>query len=118
MAQYAGRDKTRVQRLSFWVAQMGDFKLVDLDDDRIHDALEGLATKHGRVHMGQDADGRPVFKAKRRPLSAASINRYLAALEAVPGACLSGPAGAHVAPRQCAAPERGLPRHLRVPCAS
>jgi integrase len=53
------------------------------DDDHIHIALEGLASQRGRYFVGYDADGKPIFKAKQKALSPATLNRYQAALSAV-----------------------------------
>src|SRR4051812_48084309 len=65
MAEYAGRDVTRAQRLSWWVVKLGSVTLAELTDDQIYFALQDLATQHGRFWAGLDADGKPIFKAKR-----------------------------------------------------
>lgn len=83
MAAYDGRDATRAQRLAWWVAQLGAVPLQDLSDDHVHAALEGLANQHSRYFAGKDADGRPVYRAKKRPLAPATINRYHASLASV-----------------------------------
>ncbi|ABM93510.1 conserved hypothetical protein [Methylibium petroleiphilum PM1] len=83
MAAYAGRDTSRTQRLDWWVAKLGGVSLADLTDDHVFTALEQLATQRGRYFAGKDADGKPVMKAKRRPLAPATLNRYQAALSAV-----------------------------------
>ena len=83
MAHYGGRDDTRVQRLTWWTAQAGGVALQDLTDDHVHDAIESLATQHSRYFAGKDADGRAIYKAKRRPLAPATLNRYAASLAAV-----------------------------------
>ena len=83
MAAYAGRDSSRAQRLGFWAATHGQVTLFELSDDDIFSALEGLASRRGRYFSGKDADGKAILKAKRTPLSAATINRYQAALTAV-----------------------------------
>lgn len=83
MAHYAGRDTTRVQRLSWWTQRLGTLRLDQVSDDHIHEALEQLATHAPRYWAGNDADGRPIFKAKKKPLAPATINRYCAALGAV-----------------------------------
>ena len=44
---------------------------------------EALAVQRGRYFAGLDADGANIMKAKARPLAAATINRYQAALSAV-----------------------------------
>jgi integrase len=83
MAKYAGRDRSRPQRIGFWVARFADTRLVDLTDDAIFDALQDLATERGRFYAGKDVDGKPIYKAKRKALSGPSVNRYGAALAAM-----------------------------------
>lgn len=83
MAVYAGQDGSRLQRLSFWVAKLGAVRVADLTDDHVFYALEDLATQRGRYWAGTDADGKTIYKAKRKPLAPATINRYAAALGAV-----------------------------------
>jgi integrase len=84
MVEYAGRDTTRSQRLRFWQVRLGALTLTDLiDDDHIHSALEDLSMRRGNYFAGWDADGRPIYKAKRKSLSPGTINRYHAALSAV-----------------------------------
>lgn len=83
MQHYAGRDCTRVQRLGWWKARLVGIALQDLSDDDVHAALEDLAQQHSRYFAGKDADHKPIFKAKRKPLAPATINRYGASLAAV-----------------------------------
>lgn len=83
MAHYAGRDPTRVQRLTWWQVRVGAIPLQDLSDDHMHAALEELALQPSRFWAGTDAAGQPIYKAKRKPLSPATINRYGASLSAV-----------------------------------
>ena len=83
MAAYAGKDPTRTQRLNFWVAKLGPVPLAHVDDDAVFAVLEELADQRGRYFAGLDADGKQIWKAKKKPLSGASINRYAAALSAV-----------------------------------
>jgi integrase len=83
MAYYEGRDPTRLQRLTWWQAKLGPTALQDVSDDHIHAALEALARQPARVYNGKDVDKNPIFKAKRRTLSPASINRYNASIGAV-----------------------------------
>lgn len=83
MAHYAGRDSTRVQRLTWWTTQIGGVSLQDLSDDHVHAALEGLAGQSCRYFAGKDADGRPIHRAKKRQVSPATVNRYAAALASV-----------------------------------
>ena len=49
--------------------------LAHLSDDDIFHALEELATHSGRYWAGTDADGKPVYKAKKRPIAPATVNR-------------------------------------------
>ena len=83
MAQYAGRDTTRAQRLRWWAVQLGDVRLADFDDDRAYYAMEDLAAQSGRYWAGTDADGRVIYKAKKKPLAPATVNRYSAAMASV-----------------------------------
>lgn len=83
MAHYEGRDSTRTQRLTWWSRQIGAVPLQDLSDDHVHAAIERLATEHSRYFAGNDADGRPIFKAKKKALAPATLNRYAASLAAV-----------------------------------
>jgi integrase len=83
MAHYAGRDCTRTQRLGWWSRQLGHVALQDLSDDHVHAALEALAAQSSRYYAGDDADGRPIYRAKKKALAPATINRYSASLAAV-----------------------------------
>lgn len=83
MAQYQGRDSALPQRLAFWRARVGQLQLQQLDDDAVHAALDVLKGAPGRYYAGRDADGEPIMKAKARPLSGATLNRYLSALSSV-----------------------------------
>ena len=83
MAHYDGRDGTRLQRLTWWSGQVGAVALQDLSDDHVHAAIESLATQHSRFFAGKDADDKPIYKAKKKPLSPATLNRYSASLAAV-----------------------------------
>jgi len=95
MAEYAGRDTTRAQRLGWWVAKLGSVSLADLTDDSIYFALQDLAPQRGRYWAGVDADGKTIYKAKRGPLSPSTVNRYGAAL----GAVLTSSVKRRIAPR-------------------
>jgi integrase len=83
MRCYSGKDSTRQQRLSWWTQRVGGIALQDLGDDEVHGALEALATQRARYFAGTDADGKPIHKAKRKPLAPATLNRYCASLAAV-----------------------------------
>lgn len=83
MAHYAGRDSTRNQRLGWWKARVGQIKLQELSDDHVHAALEDLAGQHSRFYAGKDADGNAIYRAKRKAMAPATLNRYGASLAAV-----------------------------------
>lgn len=83
MAHYSGRDTTRVQRLSWWAGHLGKLALQDVTDDHIHAALEGLAQQPATYYAGKDAGGNPIYKAKRKAIAPATINRYGASIAAV-----------------------------------
>lgn len=83
MADYAGRDSSRPQRLGYWVAALGDVRIGELDDDLVFEAVEALQNRRGRYFAGRDADGEAVFRAKAGSLSSATVNRYQAALSAL-----------------------------------
>ncbi len=82
MAHYTGRDETRAYHARWWTAKLGPVALQDLSDDHVHSALESLTQQSSRYFAGNDADGRPIYRAKRRPISPATVNRYAAALAA------------------------------------
>ena len=83
MAHYAGRDPTRLQRLSWWLPRVGALRLDAVSDDHVHAALEELVSQRARYFAGHDADGAPIYKGKKKPIAPATINRYAAALAAV-----------------------------------
>lgn len=82
MAHYAGRDETRAYHARWWTAKLGPVALLELSDDHVHAALESLTQQSSRYFAGNDADGRPIYRAKRRAISPATVNRYAAALAA------------------------------------
>jgi integrase len=83
MAHYNGRDCTRAQRLRWWGDHIGSIALQDVTDDHIHAALEGLAQQPATYYAGLDAAGKPIYKAKRKAIAPATINRYNASIGAV-----------------------------------
>lgn len=82
MRAYAGRDTTRSQRLGYWSDVLGTKTLDDISDDDVFAAMDQLSVARGRYFAGRDAAGAPIMKAKRKPLSPATLNRYQAALSA------------------------------------
>lgn len=83
MAHYAGRDGSRLQRLSWWSAKLGELTLATVSDDHLHAALEALATQPATYFAGHDAHGKAIYKAKRGGIAPATINRYQASIAAV-----------------------------------
>lgn len=83
MRHYDGRDSTRVSRLDYWSARIGQVALQDLSDDHVHQVLEDLATRPARVFAGLDEQGRRQYVFKRKATAPATINRYAAAIGAV-----------------------------------
>jgi integrase len=83
-AQYRGADKTRVARLSAWLAMIGALPLAKVDSDLIHACRDELR-QPALVYNGKDFRGEPVFRRKRgsKPRTDATLNRYQAALSAV-----------------------------------
>jgi len=106
MAQYAGRDPSRPQRLAWWADKLGHVRLGDLTDDLIADALDALATQRGRYWAGIDADGKAIYRAKKGSFSGASVNRYAASLSAV----LTWSSKKRIAPPGWANPMSGVER--------
>lgn len=112
MAEYAGRDRTRIQRLTWWADKVGDVALQDLSDDHVHAALEALASEPSRFYMGKDAAGQPIYKARRnKPLAAGTINRFAAAL----GALVTWAMKRRIAPRGFTHPCRTIERKTEAP---
>lgn len=107
MAHYAGRDSSRVQRLAWWKRQVGQVELQQLSDDHVHAALESLSRQPSRYFAGTDADGRQILKAKPRPLSGATVNRYCASLAAV----VTWTIKKRIAPKGMPHPCRSIERH-------
>lgn len=85
MAQYAGRDVTRMQRLSAWLTMIGEFTLEQVDSDLVHAGRSELATKPPLVFVGLDHLGQQIYKVKGRAKtkSTATLNRYMVAIAAV-----------------------------------
>jgi len=110
MAHYAGRDTTRLQRLGWWQQKLDTLPLQDLGDDQVHAALEELAQQPSRYYAGDDAEGKPIYKAKRKPISPATINRYAASLAAV----ITWTIKRRIAPRGFVHPCRSIERQTEA----
>lgn len=108
MAQYAGRDSTRAQRLAAWSAMVGEFTLEQVDSDLMHAGRAELATQPPLVFLGLDHTGRRIFKAKGRAQakSPATLNRYMVGIAAV----FTWAIEQRLAPRGWVHPCRGIKR--------
>lgn len=106
MAGYAGRDQSRVTRLRWWEQEIGHLQLCEVDQDHIFHALEALTARRPRYWAGKDADGEPILKAKAKPYSPATINRYAASIGAIFTWCIRK----RIVPKDWAHPCRGIER--------
>jgi integrase len=85
MAQFAGADVTRGQRLAAWSAMLGDFTLEQVDADVVHAGREELQNQPPLVFVGLDHRGQRIFKRKAggKKKTPSTLNRYMVALSAV-----------------------------------
>jgi integrase len=107
MAGYEGRDTTRAQRLAWWRGKLGTITLADISDDHVHAAIEQMKSEPARYYAGRDAYGKPIYRAKKRQLSGATINRIL---NAFAGVC-TWAIKRRIAPKGWIHPCRGIERH-------
>lgn len=85
MAAYAGRDKSRIARMTVWQSMLGEFTLDQVTPDLVFVACNELADQPALSYKGRDFAGRPTFEARdrKKPRSPATVNRYLACLAAL-----------------------------------
>ncbi len=83
LSQYSGRDEAITQRLRWWLTRIGELQLEQLSDDHLHAALDHLERHPPRYYAGRDADGQPIFKAKKASIAPATLNRYAASISGV-----------------------------------
>lgn len=96
MAQYTGRDRSRVVQLSAWRELLGERPYASITDDDVFHALDRLREAPARVYVGRDAEGKRILRGKKvrdakgrivfgekGRRSPATVNRYHAALMAV-----------------------------------
>lgn len=83
MACYQGRDHQLTCRLSWFVKQLGDKLVHEIDGDDVANALDALV-RRGRVHNrgGATREGTNVVQT-HKPLAPSSINRYRTTIQAV-----------------------------------
>lgn len=108
MAQYAGRDSSRTQRLAAWRDMLGAHELAAVDADLVHAGRAEIATQPALAYKGRDHEGRQIFRAKRRASAKtpATLNRYMVAISAV----FTWAIEARLAPRGWTNPCRGIKR--------
>lgn len=111
LSAYTGKDSSRIQRLTWWIGRIGSLPLQDLTDDHIHAALEELSQQPSKFFAGRDADGKPILKARRKPVSGATLNRYQNAI----GAVCTWAVRRRIAPRGWFHPCRALERRPEAP---
>lgn len=108
---WTGRDTSRVQRLGWWRQQVGHLRLDEINDDHLHAALQRLEAQPPRYYAGLDADGRPIYKAKRKPLTGSTVNRYISAIAAL----FTFAIRRRIAPKAFDHPARRLERPAETP---
>lgn len=79
---YRGRDRSKLARVEWWVAKLGEVRVVDLDADLIADLLDEFEREPVMRFKGRDKDGRKVFEphGQRKP---ATVNRQKATLSSL-----------------------------------
>ena len=75
MANFSGRDHTRVYTVAFWTNVLGDCRLVDIDADVIADVLEGYATALLTKYAGKDDGGKPILRKHARKSARGRLRR-------------------------------------------
>jgi integrase len=106
MSSYAGRDKTRSQRMRWWQQKIGNLTLNEIDEDHIFFAIQDLSLKQARYWSGIDADGNAIYKSKGKPLAPSTINRYSATIGALFTWCIRQ----RLTPKGWCHPCRGIER--------
>lgn len=111
MAQYTGRDGTRAARLQWWRQRLGSLRLDEISDDHLHVELEALVRAPARYYAGRDADGQPIYRARSRPISGATVNRYASAI----GAVFTWAIRRRIAPKGFVHPVQGIEQQRETP---
>lgn len=79
MTGYHGRDGSLPSRLAFWRDLLGSMPVADVRPKHVSEGLKALRDAPSLSFQGRDAFGKPIFKSRGKR-SAATLNRYLAAL--------------------------------------
>ena len=106
MLAYRGRDPSRACRVEFWKLLLGKLPVLEVSADHIDAGVAELEARPARTFMGRRADGSRIYRARKGPLAAKTINRYLAIL----GAVLTWARKRRLLPRQCVSPLREIHR--------
>jgi integrase len=106
MSVYSGKDQSISQRMRWWQAKIGHLTLSSVDEDHIYFALQELSQQSARYYCGKDADGKPIYKSKKRPYTPATLNRYVASAGALFTWCIRQ----RIAPKGWVHPCRGIER--------
>ena len=102
LASYQGRDPSLFTRLAFWRERLGEQPIAEIDADAADAQLEYLAQRGARRHLR----GRGVVSANR-PLSPATLNRYIVAL----GSVMTYARKRRLLPRTHVSPIKGLDKY-------
>ena len=79
---YSGKDNSRYQRCMRWVAMLGDIPAAEVTPRHVRLGLKQIREGVAIHYSGKDAFGNPIYKAKRKPVSESTINRYKDSLAA------------------------------------
>jgi len=82
MATYTGRDPGRPGAVAFWVGELGDRRVADIDADLVADVLDRYASEKVTRFAGRDSSGKPILRefGQRKP---ATVNRQRSVVSAL-----------------------------------
>lgn len=83
IAAYTGKDPTVGWRLETWRRLLGARAVLSIKPSDIRDALKQIASEPARAFQGRDVDGKPIHRARSKPRSGGTLNRYHAGLSSV-----------------------------------
>jgi integrase len=76
MADFPGRDATRSYTVAFWLRELGDRRVLDIDADCIAEVLDRMITSPVHKYAGRDPEtGKPILRSHPRKRKPATINR-------------------------------------------
>lgn len=106
MLAYRGRDVSRMHRVEFWKMRLGALPVLDISADHIDAGVIELENQPARTFVGRKSDGTAIYRTRSGPLSANTINGYLAIL----GAVLTWARKRRLLPRQWVSPMKEIHR--------